>query len=228
MAMMKNKLASKEEIMATFFDGMTLMVGGFACTGVPRQLIELVVESGVKDIKLISNDAGDPNVCQGRLYHLGLVAESWHSHVGLNKEFGELYEAGKTNLHLTPQGTLVEKIRCGGIGAGGILLKTGMNTGTEMEKERERVTVNGEEWFIETPLRADVALIRARRVDTFGNMTFRGDMANYNPIMAMAADTVIVEGDHICDIEEIPMDSVKVPGVFVKYILDTAEDRRYV
>lgn len=219
--MLKNKLASKEEIMSKFFDGMTLMVGGFACTGVPRALVELVVESGVKDIKLISNDAGDPDVCQGRLYHAGIVSECWHSHVGLNPEFGELAAQNKFNLHITPQGTLVEKIRCGGIGAGGILLRTGMNTDTDMEKEREKVTVNGEEWFIETPLHADVALVRARRADYFGNLTYRGNMANYNPIMAMAADCTIVEADHICDIEEIQMDTVSTPGIFVDMILDT-------
>ncbi len=219
--MLKNKLASKEEIMSKFFDGMTLMVGGFACTGVPRALVDLVLESGVKDIKLISNDAGDPDICQGRLYHAGIVKECWHSHVGLNPEFGELAKEGKFKLHITPQGTLVEKIRCGGIGAGGILLRTGMNTDTEMEKEREKVQVNGEDWFIETPLHADVALVRARRSDYFGNLTYRGNMANYNPIMAMAADCTIVEADHICDLEEIPIDSVKTPGIFVDMILDT-------
>ena len=210
--MLKNKLASKDEIISKFFDGMTLMVGGFACTGVPRALVDLVLESGVKDIKLISNDAGDPDICQGRLYHAGVVAECWHSHVGLNPEFGELAKDGKFTLHITPQGTLVEKIRCGGIGAGGILLRTGMNTDTDMEKEREKITVNGEEWFIETPLHADVALVRARRADYFGNLTYRGNMANYNPIMAMAADCTIVEADHICDIEEIQMDSPNNPN----------------
>ena len=228
MAMMQNKLADKEEIMAKFFDGMTLMVGGFACTGVPRELIELVVESGVKDITLISNDAGDPNICQGRLYHEGRVKECWHSHVGLNKEFGQLaaLDPCPFKLHITPQGTLVEKIRCGGIGAGGILLRTGMNTGTQMEKEREKITVDGVEWFIETPLHADVALVRCRRADTFGNLTYHGNMENYNSVMAMAADCVIVQADHICDVEEIQMDTVKTPGVFVNMILD--EERRYI
>lgn len=224
--MMTNKLASREEIMAKFFDGMTLMVGGFACSGVPRELIELVVESGVKNIKLISNDAGDPNLCQGRLYHEGIVAECWHSHVGLNPEFGALAEAGKVKYHITPQGTLVEKIRCGGVGAGGILLRAGYGTGCEFTKERETVTVNGKEWFIETPLHADVALIRCRRADVFGNLTYRGNADNYNSTMAMAADCTIVQADHICDIEEIQMDTVRTPGVFVNMILD--EQRRYM
>jgi acetate CoA/acetoacetate CoA-transferase alpha subunit len=224
--MMTNKLASKEEIMSKFFDGMTLMVGGFACSGVPRELIELVLESGVKDITLISNDAGDPDVCQGRLYHAGLVKECWHSHVGLNPEFGELAKEGKFKLHITPQGTLVEKIRCGGVGAGGILLRAGMGTGCDFTKERETITVDGKEWFVETPLRADVALIRARRADIFGNLTYRGNMDNYNSTMAMAADCTIVQADHICDIEEIPMDTVRTPGVFVNMILD--EQRRYI
>lgn len=224
--MLPNKLATKEEIMAKFFDGMTLMIGGFACSGVPHELIELVMESGVRNIKLISNDAGDPNYCQGRLYHEDRVAECWHSHVGLNKEFGVLANQGKFTLHITPQGTLVEKIRCGGIGAGGIFLRTGMNTNTDMEKEREKVTVNGEEWFIETPLRADVALIRARRADTFGNCSYRGTMENYNSIMAMAADCTIVQADQICDVGEIPSESVRTAGIFVDMILD--EQRRYI
>ncbi len=224
--MMKNKLASKEEIMSKFFDGMTLMVGGFACAGVPRELIELVIESGVKDIKLISNDAGDPNVAQGRFYHEGIVAECWHSHVGLNKEFGELAKEGKFKLHITPQGTLVEKIRCGGVGAGGILLRAGMGTGCDFTKERQVVNVDGKDWFIETPLHADVALVRARRADLFGNLTYRGTMENYNSTMAMAADCTIVQADQICDIEEIQMDTVRTPGVFVDMILD--EQRRYI
>lgn len=224
--MLPNKLATKEEIMAKFFDGMTLMIGGFACTGVPQELIELVMESGVRNIHLISNDAGDPNYCQGRLYHDDRIVECWHSHVGLNKEFGELADQGKFTLHITPQGTLVEKIRCGGIGAGGILLRTGMNTDTDMERERDKVTVNGEEWFIETPLRADVALIRVRRADSFGNCSYRGTMENYNPIMAMAADCTIVQADQICDVGEIPSESVKTPGIFVDMILD--EQRRYI
>lgn len=224
--MLTNKLASREEIMSKFFDGMTLMVGGFACSGVPRELIELVVESGVKDIKLISNDAGDPDLCQGRLYHEGIVSEAWHSHVGLNKEFGVLAKEGKVKLHITPQGTLVEKIRCGGVGAGGILLKAGLGTGNSFLEEREVVTVNGQEWLLETPLHADVALVRARRADVYGNLTFRGTMDNYNSTMAMAADCTIVQADHICDIEEIQPDTVRTPGVFVNMILD--EQRRYI
>lgn len=223
--MMKNKLVDKEEIMSKFFDGMTLMIGGFACSGVPRELIELVIESGVKDIKLISNDAGDPNLCQGRLYHENRVAECWHSHVGLNPEFGELAAKGAVKIHITPQGTLVEKIRCGGVGAGGILLRAGYGTGCEFTKERQTVEVDGKEWFVETPLHADVALVRARRADLFGNLTYRGTMDNYNSTMAMAADCTIVQADHICDIEEIPMDTIRTPGVFVNMILD--EQRRY-
>ncbi len=223
--MMFNKLASKEEIKAKFFDGMTLMVGGFATTGVPRMLIDLVVESGVKNIKLISNDAGDPDLCQGRLYHADLVSECWHSHVGLNPEFGKMYEEGNHfNLHITPQGTLVEKIRCGGAGCGGVLLRAGMNTNNDFENDttqREKVTVDGKEWFIEKPLHADVALVRARRADYMGNLTYRGTMENYNSVMAMAADCTIVEADHICDIEELSPDIIKTPGVFVNMILDT-------
>ena len=223
--MLPGKLATREEIMAKFFDGMTLMIGGFATTGVPQELIELVMESGVKDIRLISNDAGDPDYCQGRLYHDNRVSECWHSHAGMNKEFGELAEKKLFKIHMIPQGTLMEKIRCGGVGAGGILLQTGMNTHTDMEKEREKIIVNGEEWFIETPLRADIALIRCRRADTFGNLSYRGTMENNNPLMAMAADCTIVQADHICDVGEIPPESVRTPGVFVDMILD--EQRRY-
>jgi acetate CoA/acetoacetate CoA-transferase alpha subunit len=101
-----------------------------------------------------------------------------------------------------------------------------MGTGCDFTKERETITVDGKEWFVETPLRADVALIRARRADIFGNLTYRGNMDNYNSTMAMAADCTIVQADHICDIEEIPMDTVRTPGVFVNMILD--EQRRYI
>lgn len=223
--MLMNKLASREQIMDRFFDGMTLMVGGFACSGAPRELIELVIESGVKDITLISNDAGNPNIAQGRFYREQVVAECWHSHVGMNPEFGKLVEDGKVKLHITPQGSLVEKIRCGGIGAGGILLQAGLGTENEFLKERETVMVDGEEWLIEKPLHADVALVRARRSDLFGNLTYHGTMENYNSIMAMAADCTIVQADSVVDIEEIHMDMVRTPGVFVNMILD--EQRRY-
>lgn len=223
---LQNKLASEEEIMNLFFDGMTLAVGGFASSGVPRNLIELVIKSGVKDITLISNDPGDLNIAQGRFYRERIVKECYHSHVGLNPEFNEVVNEGNLTYHLIPQGNLVEKIRCGGAGLGGVLVDTGVGTNTEYEKNAEKITIQGKEWIVETPLRADISLVRARRCDTFGNLTFHGVEENYNPIIAMAGDITIVEADLICDPTEIQMDMVKLPGVFVNYILDN--ERRYL
>ncbi len=224
--MLKNKLASEEEIMSLFFDGMTLAVGGFGSTGAPRQLIELVIKSGVKDITLISNDAGDRDVAQGRFYTAGIVKHAIHSHVGLNPDFSRMAQEGKFTYELFPQGNLVEKIRCGGIGAGGILLDTGLNTDPMIEEGKTKITLHGKEWLIEEPIRADIALVRARKADYFGNMTYRGVQANYNPVIAMCGDITICEADMICEIEEIPMDEVKTPGVFVDYVLNT--QRRYI
>lgn len=224
--MMKNKLASEEEIMNLFFDGMTLAVGGFASAGVPRTLIELVIKSGVKDITLISNDPGDINTAQGRFYTEKIVKKAIHSHVGLNPDFTSAVEKDGVEYELFPQGNLVEKIRCGGIGAGGILLDTGLNTDPMVEAGKEHITLHGKEWLVEEAIRADISLVRARRADLFGNLTYHGVMENFNPVIAMCGDITIVETDSIVDIEEIPMDAVKTPGVFVNYILDS--QRRYL
>lgn len=222
---MKNKLTSREEIKKLFFDGMTIMVGGFASSGAPRELIELVIESGVKDITLISNDPGDLDTAQGRFYRERIVKECYHSHVGLNPEFNDVVAEGKLVYHLIPQGNLVEKIRAQAYGTGGVLLDTGVGTGTEYELNSRKVEVDGKEWILETPLKADLALVRCRKCDTFGNMMFHGVQENYNKIMAMAGDVTIVEADLILDPTEVLMDAVKVPGVFVDYILDN--ERRY-
>ena len=223
---MKNKLTSAEEIKKLFFDEMVLAVGGFASTGVPRQLIELVIESGVKDITLISNDPGDKNLAQGRFYTEKIVKKAIHSHVGLNPDFNRAVEEDGVEYELFPQGNLVEKIRCGGIGAGGILLDTGIGTDPMVEDGKQRVTIRGKEYLVEEAIRADIALVRSRICDTFGNMTYHGTMANYNPVIAMCGDITIVESDFICDVGEIQPDHVTTQGIFVDYILDT--ERRYM
>lgn len=221
-----SKLVTKEQILEKFHDGMTIAIGGFACTGTPRTLIDFLCESGVKNLTLISNDAGYPDVCEGKLYTRHMVVKSYHSHVGMNPLIGEYSQSGELDLHLTPQGSLMEKIRCGGIGAGGILVKTGIGTDIEKSTEdRELVEIKGEKWLVEQPLRADVALIRARSTDLNGNLTYHGTMRSTNPLVAMCADCTIVEADNIMDDDEIRPDDVVTPAIFVDMIYDN--QRRY-
>ena len=139
------------------------------------------------------------------------------SHVGLNPQVGIQMNAGDLEVELVPQGTLVERIRSGGAGLGGVLTPTGL--GTPVADGKSVVTVEGRDYLLEKPLRADVALVNGYRVDPFGNVWYRGDARNFNPVMATAADLVIVEADHLVELGDIPPEDVVTPGVFVDYIV---------
>lgn len=213
-----NKLKSAEEIKALFYNSMTLMIGGFANHGSPKRLIDLIVDSGVQGINVISNDAGDPDLTNGRLVRSRQAVKFTSSHVGMNPELGEAIATGEIELVLCPQGNLAERIRCGGAGLGGVLVKTGL--GTVMQEGKQLVEVNGETWMLETPLRANIAIIKAHKADKIGNLTYRGSAQNFNPLVAMAADIVIVEADEIVEVGELDENIVVTPSVFVTYILE--------
>jgi len=216
-----NKLASKSEIMKLFHDGMSLMIGGFANRGSAKKLIDMVVESGVQNISIISNDSGDPDLTVGRLIRSGQAKKITASHVGMNPELGEAVLSGRMELELSPQGTLAERIRCGGAGMGGILVKTGL--GTIIEEGKQKIEVNGETYLLETPLTAEIALVKAHKADAMGNLVYRGTQRNFNPMVAMAGKTVIVEAEEIVPVGSLDMDEVHTPGVFVSMIWDKEE-----
>ncbi|MDI3517989.1 MAG: acetate CoA/acetoacetate CoA-transferase alpha subunit [Caldanaerobacter sp.] len=215
------KVVTFEELKPLFKDGMTLMIGGFLANGTPERLIDLLIELNVKDLTIIANDTSFPDRGIGRLVVAGLVKKVITSHIGTNPVTGKLMNEGKIEVELVPQGTLAERIRAYGAGLGGILTPTGV--GTMVEEGKQKITVNGKEYLLELPLGADIALIRGSIVDEFGNIYYKGTTRNFNPIMALAAKTVIVEAEKIVKVGEIKPEDVMTPGVLVDYIVKGGE-----
>lgn len=216
--MAKVKTITQKEAAGLFKDGMTIMIGGFMVNGTAERLVEAIVESGAKDLTIICNDAGFPNKGTGRLLETRQAKKLIASHVGLNKTCGEQYSAGELDLVLTPQGTLAEQIRSGGAGLGGVLTPTGI--GTTVADGKQIVEVDGKEYLLEKPLKADIALIKAYQVDEAGNVRYKGSTRNFNNMMATAADVVIVEADQHVEAGAIGPDFVETPGIYVDYILE--------
>ncbi len=212
-----NKLISIEEAVSKVKDGMTIMVGGFLGCGSPVKLLDALAESGVKDLTLICNDTSFPDKTVGKMIVNKQFKKVIISHIGTNPETGRQMNAEETEVELVPQGTLAERVRCGGFGLGGILTPTGI--GTEAENEKQRIKVDGQIYLVETPLKADVALINGAKVDKRGNVLYNATAKNFNPLMAMAADTVIVEAEEIVEVGDIDPNHVATPFVFVNYIV---------
>ena len=198
-------------------DGMTIMVGGFLANGTPENLVDALVERDVKNLTLICNDTGFPDKGVGKMVVAKQFKKMIASHVGTNPETANQMNSGETEVVLTPQGTLAEKVRCGGNGLGGFYTPTGI--GTEVAEGKEIKVIEGKEYMFETPLRADVAILKASVVDKKGNMIFNKTSKNFNPIMATAADLVIVEADKIVEVGEIDPEHVMCSGIFVDYIV---------
>lgn len=214
---MINKVISVKEAADMVKDGMTIMVGGFLANGSPENIIDALVVKNVKNLTLICNDTGFPDKGVGKMVVNKQFKKMIASHVGTNPETANQMNSGETEVVLTPQGTLAEKIRCGGNGLGGFYTPTGI--GTEVAEGKEVKVINGKEYLFETPLRADVALLKASVVDKKGNMIFNKTMKNFNPMMATAADLVIVEADKIVEVGEINPEHVMCSGIFVDYIV---------
>ena len=214
---MINKIISVKEAADMVKEGMTIMVGGFLANGTPENIIDALVEKNVKNLTLICNDTGFPDKGVGKMVVNKQFKTMIASHVGTNPETANQMNSGETEVILTPQGTLAEKIRCGGNGLGGFYTPTGI--GTEVAEGKEVKVINGKEYLFETPLRADVALLKASIVDKKGNMIFKKTMKNFNPMMATAADLVIVEADEIVEVGEIDPEHVMCSGIFVDYIV---------
>lgn len=216
--MAKVKRITREEAAGLFKDGMTIMIGGFMANGTAESLVDAIVESGAKDLTVICNDAGLPGKGTGKLLETRQIKKLIASHVGLNKLCGEQYSAGELELNLTPQGTLAEQIRCGGAGLGGFLTPTGI--GTMVADGKQVIELDGVEYLLERPLKADIALIKGHQVDAAGNIRYKGSTRNFNSMMATAADVVIVEADHHVEAGAIGPEYVETPGVYVDYILE--------
>jgi len=219
---MINKIKnSADEAVAPINDGAVIMVGGFMACGTPEILIDALLRKNVKNITIICNDGGWPNRGVGKLIVNGQVKTLITSHVGLNPEVARRMntdvEADKINLILVPQGTLAERIRAGGAGLGGVLTPTGV--GTIVAEGKEVVKIDGRDYLLEKPLKADFALIRPSKVDKFGDCFFIGATRNHNPLMATAADYVIAGACEIVENGEIDPSVVHVSGIFVNAIV---------
>lgn len=214
---MKSKVTSREAILACFKDGQTIGIGGQANHGSPNRLIELLVESGARDLTIVSLDSGDRDLTVGRLIHSGQVKKLITTHIGKNTEAVALYGKGELEVEFNPMGSFIERMRCGGMGLGGVLTKTGL--GTVVEENKQKIISNGEEYLLEPAIHVDISLVRARRADPMGNLAYRGTSGNSNPILVTAADLSIVEADHLMELNELTIDEITTPGLFVDMIL---------
>src|SRR5687768_7399523 len=190
-------------------DGASLMVGGFMGVGTPERLVDELVRQRKHDLTIIANDNAVPGVGVGKLVSAGLVRKTIASHIGLNPETQRKMIEGAIDVELIPQGTLIERIRSTGFGLGGVLTPTGV--GTLVEEGKRKLEVHGREYLLEIALRADFALVQAFLADYQGNLTYVLTARNFNPIMAMAADRVIVEAEHVVPVGVIAPDHIITP-----------------
>ena len=212
-----SKLSTISEAVAKVKDGMTIMIGGFLANGTPEKLVDALVESGVKDLTLIVNDTGFPDRGCGKLIVNKQIKKVIVSHIGTNPHTGQQMDAHELVVEFSPQGTLAERVRAGGAGLGGILSPTGI--GTIIQEGKELIEVDGKEYILEKPLRADVAFIKGSIGDKAGNLIYLGTTQNFNPLMAMAADVVVAEVDTLKEVGEIEPERVHTPSIFVDYIV---------
>ena len=198
-------------------NGATVMVGGFMGVGTPERLVNELVRQNKSELTLICNDAGVPGKGVGKLFDATLVSTLTASHIGLNPKAQQQMMAKQIAVDLVPQGTLVERIRAGGCGLGGVLTPTGV--GTIVEAGKQHMQFNGKTFLLETAMRADFALIHASVSDHLGNLTYMLTARNFNPVMAMAADTVIVTAEHIVPVGVIAPDQIVTPAPLVDYLV---------
>jgi len=213
-----NKLvASADAAVADVKDGATIMVSGFGLCGNPENLIAALHRKGVKDLVLVSNNCGTTDLGLGVLLQARQIRKIVASYVGENKEFERQYLGGELDVELVPQGTLAERIRAGGAGIGGFYTATGV--GTQVAEGKETRVIDGREYLLELPLKADFALVYAWKADLWGNLVFRETTRNFGPMMCAAAATTIVEAPNVVAPGEIDPDAVHTPGIYVKRVV---------
>lgn len=210
------KLIKAAEAVEFFASGQSIMIGGFLNCGSPTAVIDELLQTNLRDFILIANDTAYPETNRGKLIKARKVRKAIVSHIGTNAETVQQMNNQTLEVDLQPQGTLAERIRAAGAGLGGVLTPVGV--GTEIAKGKQVVVVDGKQYLLEKPLFADIAIIYATYADKFGNLAFAGSTRNFNVLMPMAAQTVIVEAEHL---SETPLDPnhVVVPGIFVDYIV---------
>jgi len=216
--MLRKTVIQPQEAAAIIKDGMTVMVGGFMCVGSPIKIIDAICESDVKDLTIICNDAGLPNQGVGKLIESGKVTKLIASHIGLNRAAGDKMSSGEMEVILTPQGTLIEQIRAGGTGLGAVITQTGV--GTLVEDGKQTIELLGVTYLVEMPLKADVSILGATETDVYGNTFYAKTTKNFNPMMATAADIVLVEAGRISEVNESDPELFTTPSIFIDYIVE--------
>lgn len=215
---------SAKEAVADIGDGSTLLLGGFGLCGIPENLIQALVDKGVKDLTCVSNNAGVDDFGIGLMFEKRQVKKMISSYVGENKVFEQLAISGEMEVELTPQGTLAEKIRAGGAGIPAFYTPTGV--GTLIAEGKETKEFDGREYLLERSIFGDFALVKAWKADTMGNLVFRKTARNFNPMMATAAKTTIVEVEEIVQPGELDADQIHTPGVYVNRIVKGTFEKR--
>ena len=222
---MINKIAdSAAQAMAGVRDGATVLIGGFGTAGIPGELIDALIAQGARDLTVVNNNAGNADHGLAALLKAGRVRKiicSFPRQVD-SYVFDELYRSGKLELELVPQGNLAERIRAAGAGIGGFYTATGY--GTELAKGKEARLIDGRWMVLESPIHADVALIKAERGDRWGNLVYRKAARNFGPVMAMAAATTIVEVDEVVDLGALDPEAIITPGIFVQHVVPVARE----
>ncbi|MBP1532098.1 MAG: CoA transferase subunit A [Alphaproteobacteria bacterium] len=210
------KFITPQEALAFFKNGQTLMIGGFINCGSPKNVIDEILKTDLHDFTLIANDTATPDTNRGKLISAHKIKKAVVSHIGTNSETVRQMNEKLLEVDLQPQGSLAERIRAKGAGLGGILTPVGV--GTEVENGKQTVMVDGAKYLLEKPLSADIALVYATYADKYGNLAFHGSTRNFNVLMSMAADIVIVEAEHISE-EPLSPDNIVVPGIFIDYLV---------
>ena len=214
---MKQKLVSMEEAISHIKDGMTIHVGGFLACGTPESIVTALIEKGVKDLTIVCNDTAFVDRGVGRLVVNNQVKKVIASHIGTDPETGKKMHDGTMEVELVPQGTLAERVRAAGCGLGGVLTPTGL--GTVVQEGKEVIEVDGRKFLLEKPIKADVAIIFGTTVDELGNVICAKTTKNFNPLMATAADVVIVEAAELVPGGSLDPDHLDISRIFVDYIV---------
>ncbi len=214
-----------EALAQLLFDGMTIAAGGFGLCGVPESLIIAIRDSGVRDLTVISNNAGVDDYGLGLLLQTRQIRRMISSYVGENKEFERQYLAGELELEFNPQGTLAERIRAGGAGIAGFYTRTGVGT-TVAEGKEERL-FDGDRYILETGLTADLAIVKAWRGDRSGNLIYRKTARNFNPMVATCSPMTVAEVEELAAVGDLDPDAVHTPGIFIqRVIMATRNEKR--
>lgn len=212
------KISSKAKLRALFKDEMSIMFGGFGGIGTPPGLVDLIVDSNIKNVTLIGNDSGFPDIGIGRMITNKQAKKLIVSHIGSNPNAGKFMTNGELEVEFSPQGTLIERIRAGGMGLGGVLSDIGFDADI-VTQNKQIVMIDGKKYMVEPPLTADVSIIYAKKADPYGNLIFDKSARNTNPYIAMAGNITIVEAEEIVPFGSLHPEEIITPGVFVDHII---------